>query len=1270
MATDISSPDVDTQSASRPRRQPREQASSPVLSFLHGLASLKLTVVLFALSVFLVLAGTLAQTEVDIWDVVRQYFRCWFAWIELKVFLPPAWFASIPRDPNTFPFGGQGFWFPGGWLIGTLMTINLLAAHSLRFKAQAKGVRLTAGVFTIVVGILATWLVIQTGSMGEGRLQASMLGETAVWKIFMGSLLLTGILSLFSAVNTPSKKTGEFWLYGILGLTLTATSLWLFINPTMQIDNSGMRILWQLLKGTGASLVLLAGCWLVFRKRAGIVLLHAGVLLLMANELNVHLNHVESQMRLEEGETKNFTEDIRSYELAVIDTSDEKTNTEVTVPRGLLKNTDTKIENTQLPFAIKPILYMANSDIRDLKEGETPLATKGQGTKITADALAPSNGVDSGKVDMPSLVAELFDPKTGESLGTWLFSLFTNSQKITVGEKTYDVGMRFERHYKDYSVHLTDVKRDDYVGTNTPRNYSSDVQILDLKDGSTRTAHIWMNNPLRYAGETFYQSSYFPPAPALGIKETTVLAVTTNEGWMMPYVACMIVAIGMLAQFILTLTRFLNRQTSPLSPKANKNQLAGLGEFENDILKETARPKTPAWAMALTTLLIVTFGGYAISKLRPPKDTPDAPHLVAFGEIPIIYEGRTKPLDTLARNTLRILNQRETALRPVEVKLDDVGNPIPGGLIDGEYKDVDLVKVPASQWLLDLIARPDIAEHDRAIKIDNEEVLALLELPKRKVHVYSPAEIFLHKDKFDTEMASIEEQMKAGTLSNLTMSPYQRKLKELYSKLNTLTMLRLTFSPPEIDPNPETIWKQIAESLAGVRKFDSLNPPLIIPPSKDIDWAKIKADWSSHQLLNVIYPLVENESGNWTTFRKAWLTDLLITWFAEEKGNTFNGQFVEILSSYGDYNVEKDENGVDKNAKENAEAIAAFNTAVSDYHKLLETIKPKDYNEAKVNFEYYFNASSPFYYSGVNYLAALVCVLLGWIAFNSRPLSNAFNRGATGILLITFSIHIFALIARMYISGRPPVTNLYSSAVFIGWAGVLAGLLLEPVLKHGLGNVIAAVSGFATILIADGLWLGGGLAATGDTMTVLQAVLDTQFWLATHVVCVTLGYAATFVGGLLGVVYILRGLLTSTLDKADSKQLLTTIYGTLCFALFFSFVGTVLGGLWADDSWGRFWGWDPKENGALIIVLWNALVLHARWDGMAKGKGLAILAVAGNITTCWSWFGVNELGVGLHSYGFTEGVLLYLACFVVSQLVIIALGLLPTSIWASRKALA
>jgi ABC-type transport system involved in cytochrome c biogenesis permease subunit len=204
--------------------------------------------------------------------------------------------------------------------------------------------------------------------------------------------------------------------------------------------------------------------------------------------------------------------------------------------------------------------------------------------------------------------------------------------------------------------------------------------------------------------------------------------------------------------------------------------------------------------------------------------------------------------------------------------------------------------------------------------------------------------------------------------------------------------------------------------------------------------------------------------------------------------------------------------------------------------------------------------------------------------------------------------------------------------------------------------------GFITLVIAQ------NLAIDGDTMEMMRAVLDTNFWLATHVVAVTTGYASTFVAGFLALIYILRGVFTRTLDQATGQSLARMVYGIVCFATLFSFVGTVLGGIWADQSWGRFWGWDPKENGALIIVLWNAMILHMRWGGMIRERGLIVCAIGGNIVTSWSWFGVNMLGIGLHSYGFTDAAFKWLSLFVASQLLIIALGLLPDSWWRSLRA--
>jgi ABC-type transport system involved in cytochrome c biogenesis permease subunit len=345
--------------------------------------------------------------------------------------------------------------------------------------------------------------------------------------------------------------------------------------------------------------------------------------------------------------------------------------------------------------------------------------------------------------------------------------------------------------------------------------------------------------------------------------------------------------------------------------------------------------------------------------------------------------------------------------------------------------------------------------------------------------------------------------------------------------------------------------------------------------------------------------------------------------------------------------------------------LADYRTTLAKYEQSLEQ-NAKDlktagvanaeiYSAPKSRFETFFNQFSPFYYACVLYVFAFILCVLSWMGW-----TQPFRRASIWLLWFTFALHTFALVARIYISGRPPITNLYSTAIFIGWAVVLLSLVLESIQRLGLANIVASVIGFISLFLAYNLSLDG------DTFIVLQAVLDTQFWLATHVITINLGYAATYATGAWGIVYILSTHVFNALDQDAAKKVQRTLYGTLCFAMFFSFVGTVLGGLWADDSWGRFWGWDPKENGALMIVLWNALVLHARWGALVKGRGLATLAVFGNIITTWSYFGVNEYGVGLHAYGASESsTAMWLLGFGLSQLAIIALGLAPKD-WFQR----
>jgi len=181
----------------------------------------------------------------------------------------------------------------------------------------------------------------------------------------------------------------------------------------------------------------------------------------------------------------------------------------------------------------------------------------------------------------------------------------------------------------------------------------------------------------------------------------------------------------------------------------------------------------------------------------------------------------------------------------------------------------------------------------------------------------------------------------------------------------------------------------------------------------------------------------------------------------------------------------------------------------------------------------------------------------------------------------------------------------------------------------------------------------------------MQAVLDTNFWLATHVTTVTMGYMATMVAGVIAIAYILAGVFTNAMRGEIGRKVAGMIYGTLCFATLLSFTGTVLGGIWADQSWGRFWGWDPKENGAVLIVIWNALILHARWGGIARARGVAVLAVIGCIWTVWSWFGTNQLGIGLHAYGFDSRLADGCALSWVALGLIAALGMVPLKYWAS-----
>ena len=1278
------------------REQTASSALAAVQTLLKPLASLKLTVTLFSLAIFLIFAGTLAQARHDIWWVLHNYFRTPLAWIELKTFFPPAWFSQYPALldlPGSIPF-------PGGFTIGGLMAINLLAAHGVRFKIQSRGSRLWTGLAVIALGCLVTWLVIVAGPDKDGSQASSPIEWLTLWKIFLGGLACgcVGIAWALFQIDS-SRKLERAVLAGIGTVLLGLLAFLLFHVDPSGLNPSAMRILWQLLKAEAAAGILLIGCILAFRKRAGIVLLHAGVALIMANELVVHFLHKEEQMTIPEGRTVNYASDIRQIELTIVDKNASATADDVlAVPERLLRDSlnDQKPVSDpkqELPFAVCMLNFYENSALVRPPEGEKNPADAGAGTKWMVLPERPLTGSDIGeKVNIPSAYVQLTEKGSGKPLGTYMVSIgYPATQKVQVGDKEYEIALRFQREYKPYTMHLHEVRADMYLGTGIPRNYSSDLQLVDPTRDIDRRVGIRMNEPLRYGGETFYQSGFDDGVRSgSGVKSTT-LQVVSNFGWMIPYIACMIVATGLLAQFSLTLVRFLKRREEGRLPIAT-------------IASQKTAPSTTGRYAIVAKILPLAVPALAVAFLAysamPPKPQAKKIDLYAFGKLPVVMGGRVQPTDTLARNSLRLLSLREQYLDKSGIQgelkdgtflISSVDPESPAyfaGLKKGERitgiaqkptKDLDADQVtellegaggagmngasinlsvaagngpsrevslareyqPAIKWLLELITNPQQADRLRVFRIESIDVLNMLGLARREYFRYSWDEINRNKDELDTALTELEKR------DSVNYSVYEKKLTELQSRLTFYEVIRGAFLqnplPPfptaaEVKANPEAAKQQVAQiverrdKLVGLlQAVMSSHPPLAVPVKEN-------------QESDPDQPQAEAQSVDvWQPYTLAWLEN----YSDQIMGKPVNPATVAWDTIFTAY-AQRD--------------AGAFNRTVADYSASLAAQPPTQLIKANPSFEAWFNHFGPFSLCQWLYFAAFCFAVLAWLGW-SKPL----NGTAFWLIALTFLVHTFGLLARMYISGRPPITNLYATAIYIGWAAVLAGLILESVYRLGYGNVLASVAGFASLLVADKLSLLLETSSGGDTIGVIQAVLDTQFWLATHVTCVVTGYTATYVAGLLGVIYVIRGVFTPSLSAAEGKDLARMIYGTVCFGMFFSFVGTVLGGLWADDSWGRFWGWDPKENAALIIVLWNALVLHARWDGMVKDRGLAVLAIGGNIFASWSHFGVNQLGVGLHSYGFTEGVLLALGFFCLSQILVIGIGLLPQRFWLSNR---
>jgi ABC-type transport system involved in cytochrome c biogenesis permease subunit len=1203
MATsEILRPDV---VAARPNSTVRSaDVSFNFATALNALASLRLTVVLFALSIFLVFMGTLAQVDHGVWDVVNHLdFRVWVARID---------FVAFERLVHMFyPVNWQltgGFYFPGGKLLGGLLLANLLAAHTMRFKVNATGQRLRAGLALIALGALITLLVVRSGMNDTLGSELSPTFCSVLWYSLLAALTMVVFAGAHLLnLHRGSRRRAEWWLLACLATLLGALAIWLFFHPDARLDDSGLRILWQLVKGLVAGGVLLAGCILAFRKRAGVVLLHGGVALMMCSELLTGITANEAQMTIAPGATANYSEDSRSAELAVIDHSAADTDRLTVVPETLLKanvGAESLIMGADLPFDVRVLRWLPNSKLQELGAGEKSAASDGAGRRYTVEELSPVTGVEKNpRPDAPSAYVELFSKQGGQSLGTFLVSQWLKEQPIDVDGHAYDLALRYKHAYYPYSLTLKKFSYDRYTGTNTAKNYSSLVQLKDPTRNVDREVLIWMNNPLRYAGNTFYQQSFDEDT-----ETTTVLQVVANPGWMMPYVGCMFVATGMLFHFGGTLTRFLRRRadeavraSAPQDAISRSNAMRRNNRRSSVLQPAGSSSRYAKPTFWFPVLVVAIFAFYLADATVMPKSAPNEMQIYKFGKLPVSYQGRIKPYDTMALNALQVLSGKQEVV------------------VTG--KNGSKSTLPAIRWLLDLISRADAEPDYRVFRIEDLELLQVLGLePRPGDFRYSFTEINKQVDEFTKQVDLATAQPQDAR------SQFQEHVLQLAKKREIYIALALAYSPPPFSTEKDKFAESLQKAQSIIAQLQANEAPHGVPPQEaDGKWIPLM-----EAELQLLRDRVTNKPINPATVALA----SMIEAYGAGDAATFNKELFDFRG-----------------------ALAEYERALSAHHQevvVAGVAKSEILSQPKINFEVFYNQFSPFYYAAVLYLVAFVlgiCSWLGWM----EPL----RRASIWLICFTLAVHTFALVGRIYISGRPPVTNLYSSAVFIGWAGVVLSLVFESIYRLGLGNIVAAVIGFLTLLVAHFLSLDG------DTFTVLLAVLDTQFWLATHVVCITLGYTTTFLAGAFGVVYILAAYVFHVLSEEQRRQVTRMIYGTLCFAIFFSFVGTVLGGLWADDSWGRFWGWDPKENGALIIVLYNALVLHARWGGMVGGRGLALLTIGGNIVTAWSWFGVNALGVGLHSYGFDSTIAMWLLTFAASQAALIVVGALPQQWWRS-----
>ncbi len=522
----------------------------------------------------------------------------------------------------------------------------------------------------------------------------------------------------------------------------------------------------------------------------------------------------------------------------------------------------------------------------------------------------------------------------------------------------------------------------------------------------------------------------------------------------------------------------------------------------------------------------------------------------------------------------------------------------------------------AVEVILSWLIAPDFWENTKFILIEEKDIKGFLDLPVKSKR-FSPSELSgNHKLALQlTELDSLRQRKEP-------LDPYFRNLEKLETRLILYTAVK-TGHLIQIEPQDSGLaWLALPEmSQPAERQFKKALAGYARLISSSVSWPSSIDKKLTEEGLGRLQPRGEDLS-------------------VSDKGASTGKLKPQIL---------KNPDGGEKNPLEAGDSAQSF--WLADFKKEMRNFQnltraEEAFHPLKLKAEVFYNGFKPFQKAWICYFLFLMA-LMGLYIFKRAdyffwimPLAG-----------LGFASHSLGLLLRSYIMSRPPVSNMYETVVWVPWAALLAGFVFYLKGAKAPFSASALLAGFCLLLTS--------LAPEilDASLQPLEAVLNSSFWLATHVLVITMSYSFFFLAFVLGDMALISFLARSSQPLKMAEQTFHPIYRSIQWGVVFLAGGVILGGIWADYSWGRFWGWDPKESWALISLLAYLALLHARLAQWIKAFGLAVGAVMMFFSVIMAWYGVNFiLGAGLHSYGFGSGGVEYVLGFLIAHLLLCGLA--------------